>query len=334
MFSGNDEALLRLSLNNYLDKAKSENKRVITFSFLDKEAWDELILEMQTKDLFSQKTIVVLKVKKATFAKKSAEQLEKAMALSDNIKQLLVVIPKIKRATETSQWYQYAFKNGAIVEFNPLSTYELKQWTLNKLKVNKNTITQDALDLLLEKTEGNLEALVQEIEKINLSFDNCQIEKETLTETLFNQGNFNLYQWVDSCLNQDIKRASMIFQQLKTSGTEVILLLWALSKEIKTLAAIFDLTQKNKSLHQACLSLKIWQSKIHLYEKTLKIHNHTSLKCLHLCNHYCDNLIKGTNKTINPWDFLEAMSLYLMTKNKTVENQLNQHLYLADFPVG
>ena len=205
---------------------------------------------------------------------------------------------------------QWAIENGTLLSITPLTQSQLKTWCQKKLNGYKLTPSSEALDTLLAFFEGNLSACLQSIEKLALTFNAGELTAQMVEDTLSLQANYSIYEWMDCCLNGDPQKVLSMLSQLKEE-VEIILLLWLLTKTIRSLVDIqFEHQQLNKPLSQCFQKHKIWSSKQALYQKALKRH---SLYQLYNLLEQCadiDKTIKG-QKPGNAWQGLEGCSLRL-----------------------
>ena len=69
---------------------------------------------------------------------------------------------------------------------------------------------------------------------------------------------FDVFALVDSCLTTDQNRTLHILRRLKTSGTETVLILWALSREIRQFAEMTFALQQNNNINEVLQQFRVW----------------------------------------------------------------------------
>ncbi|WBV64676.1 hypothetical protein PGH43_08440 [Legionella pneumophila 130b] len=101
-----------------------------------------------------------------------------------------------------------------------------------------------------------------------------------------------------------------MLRQAANNKTEVTLVLWMLTQEIRTLLQLLFLMQQKMDIKMASNQLKIWTQRVNLYQSAIKRLNPLLLQQLH---HYCqsiDDKIKS-NSNNQVWNALENISLSL-----------------------
>ncbi|OAD21795.1 DNA polymerase III delta subunit [Candidatus Thiomargarita nelsonii] len=86
--------------------------------------------------------------------------------------------------------------------------------------------------------EGHLLACAQEIEKLHLLYGKAQIDTTQVLDAVVDSARFDVFNWVDTVLTGDVPRLVRQLQGLQAEGVEVILVAWALNKEIRNLSEI------------------------------------------------------------------------------------------------
>src|SRR5690606_6436596 len=90
-----------------------------------------------------------------------------------------------------------------------------------------------AIEILCAKTEGNLLAAAQEIEKLKLLSDTTHIDAHTMASAVTTSARYDVFGLTDKALSGDSRAAVTHLQGLRTEGTEPTIILWALSREIR-----------------------------------------------------------------------------------------------------
>ena len=84
----------------------------------------------------------------------------------DNL--LLILLPKLERATQNSKWIKTLESIGAHIQVWPVSGAHLPRWIQQRLQQADIQANAEAVQILADRVEGNLLAAVQEIEKLKL----------------------------------------------------------------------------------------------------------------------------------------------------------------------
>lgn len=227
---------------------------------------------------------------------------------------LVLLMEKIEKSVEKTPWFKAINKIGYVVTLWPPTLQELPHWINQRAKKKNMLWDKEACLYLAEHTEGNLLATAQAMEKIQLLNGEGKIDKTTVLNHIHQQSHFTVFELIDSALKQERERVCLILQVLKETGMAPTLILWALTREIRSLARMaWHLTQ-GVSLNQAIQQENIWQQRQGFIRQTLQRHSiHTFHRLLALA-HVTDGLIKGLTFDINylnPWQALSQIILGL-----------------------
>jgi DNA polymerase-3 subunit delta len=163
-------------------------------------------------------------------------------------------------------------------------------------------------EMLAERSEGNLLACTQEIEKLVLLQGAGPVTAEQLESAVADSARFDVYGLVDNALTGSAARSLRMLRGLRAEGTAETLVLWALARETRMLAEIsaaLDAGERPDGLFQAH---RIWDKRRPLVQQALR-RGSTALwrQTLTLCEH-CDRAIKGQAEA-DPWQLLEDLAL-------------------------
>jgi DNA polymerase-3 subunit delta len=98
-------------------------------------------------------------------------------------------------------------------------------------------VTAEGLELLAERTEGNLLAAHQELEKLRLMAPGDRVTADTILQSVADSARFDVFQLGESVLAGDGERALRMLAGLRAEGVEAVLVLWALTKAVRDLWA-------------------------------------------------------------------------------------------------
>ena len=227
---------------------------------------------------------------------------------ADNL--LLIQAGKLDGSAKRAKWYKALEQAGAVVPIWPLDARQLPGWTMRRMKQRGLQANQEAVALLVERVEGNLLACAQEIEKLRLLHGPGQISLEQVTASVADSARFDIYKLVDNALQGDVVRTARIVNGLKGEGIEPVLVLWALSREIRAMADMAYQLSQGVSVEQCLTKARVWDKRKPLVRAGLKRHpTATWQRMLQRCG-AVDGMIKGA-AVGNVWDELLDLSLWL-----------------------
>jgi DNA polymerase-3 subunit delta len=148
----------------------------------------------------------------------------------DNI--YLMLTGKLEREQLNSAWVK-AFENaGAFLHVRPIELSGLPQWLRTRATQLSLELDDDAVRFIVERTEGNLLAAQQELEKLRLLAPDKRVDLAAVQASIGDSARFDVFQLGDAALAGDVPRALRILAGLHSEGVEPTLALWSLSREV------------------------------------------------------------------------------------------------------
>ncbi len=225
---------------------------------------------------------------------------------------LILKTPKLSSAEKKSKWVTEIQKAGKIITLYEVGIAEFPRWLDNRLMREKVKLTTNARNRLIEQTEGNLLAAVQIIRKLALLNQNNTLDLTDIEPLLAEDARYDLFDLSRHTLLGDLKRALRILDHLQKNA-EPVLVLWVLSKELKTLLTIH--TKKNSTpLPQLYQSLQIWDKRKAEIEAGLQRLNPKKTADLLASCAKIDLTIKGLTED-NPWQLLKDLVVNIASPN-------------------
>jgi DNA polymerase-3 subunit delta len=280
--------------------------------------WDELLASASAMSLFSERQLIELRMPSGKPGKDGGQALSEyaSKASPDNV--LLIICNKIDSASTRTKWYKNIETAGAAIQVWPISPQELPRWIGQRLAAAGLQANSEATQMLADRVEGNLLAAVQEIEKLRLLTDSNIIDAETVTAAVANNARYDVFGLVDRTLQGDASASLRMLHGLRAEGTEAPVVLWALTRELRTLSQCAEQVQQGNGIDRVLQNLRVWDKRKSLVKNTLR---RLPIKKLHqliaLANEI-DRSIKGMSKG-NSWDLLEQLALE-MTGKPTITN--------------
>ncbi|MDX1811596.1 MAG: DNA polymerase III subunit delta, partial [Gammaproteobacteria bacterium] len=271
--------------------------------------WGELFQAANTLSLFAEKKIIDLRFTSCKPGDKGSKALiEYCNHLSDD-NLLIIRMPKMDKTAQNSKWFKAIDQVAAVIQVWPVEIGDLPGWIQQRAKANGINFSPEAVQLLADKVEGNLLAAAQEIEKLALN-DNKNIGVEDMMETIAEATRFDVFKLTEAVLSGNPARVSKILFGLKASGEEPVLILWALSNEIRTLIKISAKLGAGKQLPAIFKEERVWNKRQALVKTALqRLRGRQLSECLKQAMQV-DRIIKGISVG-NAWDGLLDLSLMM-----------------------
>lgn len=272
--------------------------------------WQAFLQAGDSMSLFADRKLVELRMPTGKPGDAGAKALAEyaARPAPDNV--LLIMAGKLEAAARKSKWHQALENVGVVVPIWPLEVKQLPAWVSRRMQARGLKPTTEAVTLLVERVEGNLLACAQEIEKLALVHGVGPIDVEQVTNSVANSSRFDAFTLVDAALEGDAVRVTRILDSLRLEGVESILVLWAITRELRLMADCAQAMQRGQFVDGALAASKVWDKRKPLMRSGLQRHKPLVWRRLLQRAGGIDQLIKG-GRAGNVWDELLELSLWI-----------------------
>ncbi len=198
--------------------------------------WGLLSAAADAMSLFSARKLIELRIGNGKIGKDGSEAVRAycKRPCPDNL--LLILAPEMDRKELQAQWAKAVESLGALVQVWPLKERELESWLGQRLQAAGFRPGEGVAALLAERSEGNLLAAAQEVEKLRLLHEPGPLGVSELLGNLADSARFDLFALTDAAVSGDRARAARVLSVLRGEGTSEVLVLWALARELRMLA--------------------------------------------------------------------------------------------------
>lgn len=276
--------------------------------------WDQFLHSANNLSLFAERKIFDLRFSSVKFEEAAKQALQQYIdnISPDNI--LLISSPKLEAATLNTQWFKRIEAESALVQIWPINRDGLASWLEHRL-LNENIRADGAaLQLLMDKVEGNLLAAMQEIEKLKLlsnanATETINLDANTVMQVVADSSRFSVYNLVDSALTGDLGRAEKILVGLRNEGIFPLVILNAFVREIRSLQPMIEKRQLGQGVNAIMQTARVWYNRKQAVGSAIQRLN--TADTWRLLDHarLIDQGIKGMAMK-NVWD---ELSLFMLT---------------------
>jgi DNA polymerase III subunit delta len=204
--------------------------------------------------LFGDVSLVDMRLPQPKLNKEVAEALNKAMQWITNGQtnhHLLICGPKLHKTQEKSDGFAQLLKLGCEVACKPIDNNSLPSWIAQSAARKGIELKRDTCAWLAEKTEGNLLAAHQTLEKLAVEHTG-PVELATVQAMVSNSARFNVFDLGANLLAGDTQRVARMIDGLQAEGEAATLVLWALQEEIRALRDTQASMRRGMSLADCC----------------------------------------------------------------------------------
>jgi len=225
--------------------------------------WSSLLGATQSMSLFGDRQLIELRIPSGKPGKEGADAL-KALAAAGNPDVLvLVTLPRLDAATQKSAWFTALADGGVSLRIDPVERAQLPNWVAQRLMQQGQRVAtgeegRRALQFIAERVEGNLLAAHQEIQKLGLLYPQGALTFEQVHDAVLNVARYDVFKLNEAMLAGDVGRLSRMLDGLKGEGEAAVLVLWALTEEVRTLLKIKRGAAAGKPLAMLLRENRVW----------------------------------------------------------------------------
>ena len=160
--------------------------------------------------------------------------------------------------------------------------------------------------LLAERVEGNLLAAHQEVEKLALLLPPGPLSTQTVLDSVADSARFDVLQLGEAAMRGQVARALRILEGLRGEGVELVLVLWAVNKDLQWLARVQHLMRNGQSADSAMNAIYVWRPRQTAMKQALARLRPGAVRGLLLDASRVDRAIKGALRA-DPWVEMEGL---------------------------
>ena len=217
-------------------RADGFTEREVFFIERASAVWDEVQQSARALSLFASRRVVEIRMPSGKAGVSGAAALLRLIAAAGDELLLLVVTGKLERETQGAEWIQALQVRGASLAIWPVDRQRLPQWLRQRFRAAELRPSDEAVALLAERSEGNLLAAQQEIDKLALLLEpDAAVSVSQVAAGSADSARFDVFQLAEAVRARAAGRALRILGGLQAEGTEPVLVLWSLTRELRSL---------------------------------------------------------------------------------------------------
>ncbi len=276
---------------------KSRELHVATVGF----DWQALTASTGNLSLFAEQRIVELRLPTGKPGKVGGAAIIDLVEQSGPELLFIVTGPKLDRSSSASKWAKTIDQKGVSLPIWPIGVRELPGWIANRMRAAGLQPDRDAVTLIADRVEGNLLAAQQEIEKLRLLLGEGKVSVEAASDAVANSSRYDVYKLTDAALAGDANRSVKILGGLRAEGVEPVIVMWALTRELRTLATLDDVIRQGGDLGGAMQKSGVWRNRQGLMRSCISRHQHGDFHRMLKATGRADAAAKG-QRVGNPWE--------------------------------
>jgi len=280
----------------------------ISFDMSGKDAWRSLGAELNAQSLFASTRLIEVFLDGKSIDKNGLSILEKIINSPKQDDYFVFTVP-VASSFKKAKWFNLLENAALSVECRELQSQETVRWIGRRAQqLFGKKIDLSVCELVAEYSEGNLLGAAQALEKISLIVESDTVTLADALQALSDNARFDSYQLIDALLKSDFPRTVRVLRGLKEIGSEPVLIVWALSRELRQLALMSQEISEGASVSHVIDQFRIWGNRKAAADKILRRKSLEELRALLLRLHYLDTIVKGA-RSGHVWDEIEIFSM-------------------------
>lgn len=260
-------------LNDYLAKSYAHEDRFKDLEHVivdcETDGLDELIASLTESSLFSQQKLIMVKnpfFLTAKVPKKFQKQVNDLQKIFENLQDLedvVVIVASYDKIDRRKKLTKTVLKEFNVVE-PKIRSYEVGAITKSIIKAEGYTISQSALQLLIERSDQVMDTILSNYQKLKMAAPDNKITEKLVLQNVDLSLAQNIFAILESALNKNYQEAiDRLNNQLK-EGTSPIQLLAVFENQLELILVVKILAQRGRSEPQIVKELGVHPYRVKL----------------------------------------------------------------------
>jgi DNA polymerase III subunit delta len=236
LISGDEPLLAAEAADAVRERARSAGFTEREVHFIERAAdWEEVRASAANLSLFGARRLLEIRMPGARPGAAGNTALIALLNAHDPDTVFLLLTPRLDREAQATDWVRAVEANGAWVQVWPVDPQRLVAWLRGRCRRLGLEASDEALELLASRTEGNLLAAHQELTKLALLAPGHAVTADSVLASVADSARFDVFRLGEAALAGETARALRVLAGLRAEGSEPTLVLWALTRSLREL---------------------------------------------------------------------------------------------------
>jgi DNA polymerase-3 subunit delta len=213
--------------------------------------WSPVHGELDSLSLFAARRVLELRLGNGRLGRDGGGGLRAAISRAGGDTLLLAGADKLESEVLKSAWYRDLEAAGVVVETRNLPLEAMAPWLHQRARTLGLELADDAAGLIADRTEGNLLAAEQELEKLRLVHGAGTVGAAEALDAVLDSARHDIFQLAEAALAGDPARTARICAHLRGEGTAEPLVLWALARSVRVMNRLAAASADENAIFQA-----------------------------------------------------------------------------------
>ncbi len=272
--------------------------------------WNDLYHAAGSMSLFGGRKVIDLRIPTGKPGRDGSAALQEYCARPSPDSLLLVTLPGVDWRDEKAAWMSALAAAGVVVKLIPPLVADLPAWIAGRLRRQEQSAAAEGLRFIAERVEGNLLAAHQEILKLAVLYPRGALSLEQIREAVLNVARYDLDGLREAMLAGDVARLTRIIDGLQQEGEAPLLVLWAMTEDVRVLAQINAGLAGRQSLDLLLKEARVWGVRQPLVRRAVQRIDGTRATAALVHAARIDRMIKGLASG-DVWDEFRQLGLHI-----------------------
>ena len=234
-----------------------------TYKYDEKEVLEkknEFFNSILSKSFFENEKLIII----SRVTDKIKDIIEEIFLKKINDTKIILSASILEKKSKLRNYFEKN-KDTICIAFYADTNQTLGNIAVNFFREKKISISQETINLIVERCKGDRENLNNEMKKVeNFAMSKKKISTEDILKLSNLAGNYNASELTDNCLAKNIKKTANILNENNYSNEDCILIVRTLLTKTKRLLKLQEEVKKNKSIEQVITNFKppiFWKDK-------------------------------------------------------------------------
>ena len=287
---------LKNSISETLVKNKSNVLKYEEKEILDNK--NQFIEGIYTKSLFEEKKIVIIKRATDKILKTIEEILEKKIEDLD----LIINSNNLEKKSKLRSFFEKD-KNLICIPVYADNLQTMTKLAYDFFKDKNISISQSNINLIVTKSNGDREILLNELNKIeHYCINGKKLDEEIIQKLINLSKDYSISELVDNCLAKNKKKIINIFNENNFNDSDCIIIIRTLLSKSKRLLTLARAFKNNKNIDLTIASAKppiFWKDKEITKQQLLRWKAENIQKLIYKITEIELSIKKNLNKSLN-----------------------------------
>ena len=233
--------------------------------------WGMLEATFNAPSLFSARRLVEVRLPTGKPGKDGIEIISSFCADPPPDVILLITAGEWSKAHH-GKWTEAVSRIGMISIAWAIKPHELAGWVESRLRMKGLSADRDAVQILVERVEGNLLAAAQEIDKLVLLAGGGTLDAATMQSLVADAARYDVFRLTDAVLDGQAAQVSRMLAGLRAEGDVVAGLMPMVIRELLRTAALARAQARGANLGAEMKSQGIWEARQAPFKRALQRH--------------------------------------------------------------